>query len=422
MQVSCLMGSCGMRGLTDCLSPCLAWSGSTYAIAWHDERSGNYNDIYATVINAAGGILAHDVAVCTAAYTQYNPFIAWSGAAYSYVIAWDDLRSVTYSEIWTAPLSNVGVAGSATQVTSGAAAGNAYQPWLAASAGGLGLVWQDWRDSSSQIYFARLLPDGSYKIGSDVRLTFGGTGGWQVDPVLVWTGAEYGVFWDDARGGGYDIWFQRISAGGTAIGSNTQVTYSGSMVGPAAAFAKYGYMVAGNISDGANYITPLGCNDDVTPPSCPGGFVAYNITGTSATVGWLPSGEDYTDIAYYQVYRNALNVAKTSGTSYHDMALGLNTTYAYAVEPVNAAQMQNYGCTTTFYLKTNASLILMVDKSSPDARLIWTNAWMNTYNVFRGTNPQVMTKIGETAGQTFNDPNVLLDGVVYFYTVDEPGW
>jgi hypothetical protein len=33
-----------------------------------------------------------------------------------------------------------------------------------------------------------------------------------------------------------------------------------------------------------------------------------------------------------------------------------------------------------------------------------------------------MTLIGNTSGQEFDDPNVLLDNVTYFYTVDEPGW
>jgi hypothetical protein len=46
---------------------------------------------------------------------------------------------------------------------------------------------------------------------------------------------------------------------------------------------------------------------------------------------------------------------------------------------------------------------------------------MNNYNVFRGTSPQVMQQIGSTSGQSFSDPNVLMDNNLYFYTVDEPG-
>jgi hypothetical protein len=32
-----------------------------------------------------------------------------------------------------------------------------------------------------------------------------------------------------------------------------------------------------------------------------------------------------------------------------------------------------------------------------------------------------MQQIGSTSGQSFSDPNVLMDNNLYFYTVDEPG-
>jgi len=150
--------------------------------------------------------------------------------------------------------------------------------------------------------------------------------------------------------------------------------------------------------------------------------VAYNITGTTATIGWLPSGTPKPIWPTTIVYRNAAPIAKTSNTYYADLGLSLNTTYAYSVEPVNAAQLQNYACQTTFYVKSNATLILKLDKSDPNAHLTWTDITLNNYNVFRGTSPQVMSQIGGTSGCQFDDPNVLNDSVTYFYTVDDPGW
>ena len=179
---------------------------------------------------------------------------------------------------------------------------------------------------------------------------------------------------------------------------------------------------------------PLGCTYDWTPPTCPGNFLVHNITGTSLDVSWSPSGDPENDIAYYQVYRNnappplppppgnPMDGGKTSSTKYHDINLDLNTTYNYMVQPVNAAQPQNYACTSSIYVKTNATLTLKLDKNSPDARLNWTDISIGNYNIFRGTSPQVMQKIGETGGQQFDDANVLLDNVNYFYTVDDPGW
>jgi hypothetical protein len=169
-------------------------------------------------------------------------------------------------------------------------------------------------------------------------------------------------------------------------------------------------------------MTPLGCQADTTPPTCPLNLLAYNITGATATVSWLPSTEDYTDIAFYQVYRDNIPLGRTARNWYADSGLDLNTTYNYSVRPVNAAQMENGACAESIYIKTNASLILKMDKSTPDAHLFWTDGGMNNYNIFRGTDPRVMKKIGSTMNLEAEDPEVLLDGVTYFYTVDDPGW
>jgi len=91
---------------------------------------------------------------------------------------------------------------------------------------------------------------------------------------------------------------------------------------------------------------------------------------------------------------------------------------------VNASDLQTSGCgsTSSLYVKTNASLVLKLNKDDPNAQLWWNAIDLNNYNVFRGTSPQVMRQIGSTGGCQFDDPNVLTDNVLYFYSVDEPGW
>jgi hypothetical protein len=191
---------------------------------------------------------------------------------------------------------------------------------------------------------------------------------------------------------------------------------------PGAAFARYGYLATGTIYQGANFVQAWGCNYASQPP-CPENLVAYNVTGSTATISWLPAIDNYTDIAYYQVYRNNTLVGQTSDTYFTDTGLSANTTYEYAVRTVNAAQYTSTGCGTgsSIYVKSNATLTLTVNKSQPDAVLSWTDASMNNYNVFRGTSPQVMQQIGSASGQSFSDKNALMDNNLYFYTVDEPG-
>jgi hypothetical protein len=407
----------GISEASYCFDASLAWGGSKYAVTWTDLRNSNQMDVFATVLNASGGIVAHDVVICNESHTQVVPNISWSQGAGKFVVVWEDGR-LSGDAIYASSLTTSGTPSSNTLLVSGSS--DIIHPALADSGSGLGMVWDDGRDGNDEIYFARINASGSSKIGSDVRLTNDAGNSWY--PRIVWTGAEYGVFWQDDRSGNNEIWFQRVGAGGGTPGISKEVTTTAYTGYPGAAFGQYGFLVTGMGDAGANYALPWGCNDDTSAPTCPGNLLAYSVTGTGATVSWSPAGEDGTDIAYYQIYRNNTALARTANNYYADTGLGAGVTYNYMVQPVNAAQMQNYACKDSMYLKTNATLILMVNKSAPDARLIWTDAGMNNYNIWRGTSPQVMTQIGQTAGRTFDDENVLLDGVVYFYTVDKPGW
>jgi hypothetical protein len=407
----------GSGGTVNCYYPSLAWNGAGYCVAWCDSRNSS-SDIFATLLNSEGTIASHDLQLCNAINNQYYPSVAWSKGAGLYKAVWEDYRSGSHYEIWGASLTPAGViAADASALVSGAS--SSYCPALCDTGNGLGLVWEDFRDGNFEIYFARLTASGA-KLGTDLRLTSDGAD--SLNPRVVWTCAEYGVFWQDGRSGNYDLWFQRVSAAGAVIGSNTQVTATSDMKYPGAAFARYGYLATGTIYQGANFVQAWGCNYASQPP-CPENLVAYNVTGSTATISWLPAIDNYTDIAYYQVYRNNALVGQTSDTYFTDTGLSANTTYEYAVRTVNAAQYTSTGCGTgsSIYVKSNATLTLTVNKSQPDAVLSWTDASMNNYNVFRGTSPQVMQQIGSTSGQSFSDPNVLMDNNLYFYTVDEPG-
>jgi hypothetical protein len=403
-----------------CYEPSLAWSGAGYCVAWCDSRNSS-SDIFATLLNSDGTIAnsgaSHDLVLCNATNNQSYPSVAWSKGAGLYKAVWEDPRSGHY-EIWGASLTPSGtITQDPSALVSGAA--NSYNPALCDTGNGLGLVWDDYRDTNYEIYFARLTASGA-KLGTDLRLTNNTASSY--DPCIVWTGAEYGVFWDDNRSGNYDLWFQRVSAAGAVIGSNTQVTATSDMQFPGAAFARYGYLATGTIYSRANFVQAWGCNYASQPP-CPENLVAYNVTGSTATISWLPAIDNYTDIAYYQVYRNNALVGQTSDTYFTDTGLSANTTYEYAVRTVNAAQYTSTGCGTgsSIYVKSNATLTLTVNKSQPDAVLSWTDTSMNNYNVFRGTSPQVMSQIGSTSGNSYSDQDALTNNVLYFYTVDEPG-
>lgn len=405
-----------------------AGNGSGYCVAWYDNRSG-HTQIYATQLDATGAVVnggaAHDLLLSSTSYAQGYPSVGWSAYGANggggFVVAWQDYRTNAHFDIWCALIygnGSVGYVNGAVQPPTG----SATSPHLATAPGYLGLAWSDTRNGNPDIYF-QVLNGLGYPSGSALQLTSNASS--QAAPYACWNGAEFGAFWADSRApsGQSEVWFQRVSAGGALLGGNVQATLGMNAIWPAAAFGRLGYLVVGDAANTQNYAEPFGCNY-AYQPGCPAGMVAYGITGTSATLSWLPAFDQYTDLAYYQVYRNSQPVAKTAGTFYTDTGLSLNATYSYSVLAVNAADLPSSGCGTanSVYVKTNATLLLAVNKQNPDALLSWTDSQpLNSYNVFRGTSPQVMQQIGTTSGSSFSDPNVLTDDVLYFYTVDEPG-
>jgi hypothetical protein len=399
------------------LAQSLAWSGSGYAVVWEDYRNPTA-DIRVTLLDSVGAIAGpagayHDLPVSLAAFAQQYPAIAWSQGYGQYLAVWEDFRSNSKFELYRSLISTTGGMGGEFLTVSGAL--DSSSAALADTGNGLGLVWQD---GSAEIYFARLSSDG-LKIGANIRLT--NDGSFSLYPRMVWTGGEFGVVWQDDRPGGglFDIWYQRVSQAGAAVGGNIQVTYSGGTFYPDLAFGSKGYLITGSFSPGPVILQAWGCSADYTPPTCAGGYVAYSISGTNATLGWLPSDDPQSDIAYYNVYRNAALVGKTSSTYYNDSGLSLSTSYGYAVQPVNAWQLRNSACTDTLYLTTNASLTLTMNKSNPAAVLNWTDVGAGGYKIYRGNDPHVMGQIASSSTLTAQDANALGDGNSYFYSVDE---
>ncbi len=89
-----------------------------------------------------------------------------------------------------------------------------------------GLAWEDRRDQDFEIYFNRLDPTGR-KLSPDLRVT--NAPRFSLRPDIVWDGAEYTVVWSDTREGDASglILGQRIDADGKLVGQNVQLTPQG---------------------------------------------------------------------------------------------------------------------------------------------------------------------------------------------------
>jgi hypothetical protein len=86
-----------------------------------------------------------------------------------------------------------------------------------------GLVWEDTRLGPGDVYFARVDADGTVLLAQErITIDLGETRG----PDIEWTGSEFGVAFADDRDAILEdeIWFVRLEADGTKIGSDVMVT------------------------------------------------------------------------------------------------------------------------------------------------------------------------------------------------------
>lgn len=70
---------------------------------------------------------------------------------------------------------------------------------------------------------------------------------------------------------------------------------------------------------------------DTNPPTVPTNVVATPVASTQIDLTWVASTDAESAVAGYQVFRNNVQIATTSGTTYNDIGLTASTTYDYNV-------------------------------------------------------------------------------------------
>jgi len=201
-------------------NPKLTTDGSGGAvIVWLDMRSGN-NDLYAQRIDSNGNTLwtANGVSVCTEADNQTSPTII-SGGSGSVVIAWEDYRSGTNWDIYAQRLN--GADGAQLWAAGGraicTATGNQYYPQTATDgAAGAIITWQDYRGANYDLYAQRVNLAGTPQWTNNGVVVCNAANN-QVNPVIVSDGVGGAIIaWQDYRSGtNYDIYAQRLTGTGT---------------------------------------------------------------------------------------------------------------------------------------------------------------------------------------------------------------
>jgi hypothetical protein len=192
-------------------------------VTWEDSR-GAWYDIYAQRLDANGNVLwtSNGVAICTAAYNQEEPQLVSDGAGGA-IITWydyrDELYMLRYYDIYAQRVDADGnILWTANGVAICTAIYSQFRPQLVSDGeGGAIITWDDYRAYDYEIYAQRV------GAGGNVLWTANGVAictrsGSQVYPHLVSDGAGGAIItWQDYRPAGYDIYAQRVDADGNAL-------------------------------------------------------------------------------------------------------------------------------------------------------------------------------------------------------------
>jgi hypothetical protein len=197
-------------------NPSLTWTGSEFGVVWHDDRDGNW-EVYFALISSTGAKIGPDLRVTSDAASSASPQITWASSEFG--ISWFDQRNGN-REIYFSRVSSIGdKIGTDVRVT--ISADDSRYPTITWTGTEYGVSWYDMRDGNPEIYFARLSTDGS-KVGSDLRLTNDSNSSYY--PSIAWSDSEFGIGWQDNMDGNQEIYFTRVSSGGTLIGPSLRVT------------------------------------------------------------------------------------------------------------------------------------------------------------------------------------------------------
>jgi hypothetical protein len=209
------------------LIPAITSDGNGGAIiTWRDDRNIaiTSNDIYAQRINASGVVqwTPNGVAISTASNGQYRPVIVSDGNGGA-IIAWEDLRGGY--DIYAQRINSNGIvkwAANGKLLTSVVYLSDQQFPTIASDGtGGAIISWVETINNSGtarDIYAQRIDSVGNIKWtlnGVAICTATGGQGG-DFSPRIVSDGSGGAVIaWEDPRNGSsYDLYAQRINAGG----------------------------------------------------------------------------------------------------------------------------------------------------------------------------------------------------------------
>ncbi|MBI3765711.1 MAG: T9SS type A sorting domain-containing protein [Ignavibacteriales bacterium] len=216
--------------VSDQLEPKLISDGKGGAIiAWTAYRLGSgTTDVYSQRILANGqpAWQPDGVSICNAVNAQWNPQLVDDGSGGA-IITWQDRRNGQTDNIYAQRVDANGIvkwAQNGVQLVT--ASGIQYYPQIAKDgSGGAVVVWQDNRGIDYDIFSQRVNAGGQTLWAAGGVAVCAGPGQ-QYNPQVVMQGSDVVVTWQDKRTPSYDIYAQRLDQDGSALWSTDGVPIS----------------------------------------------------------------------------------------------------------------------------------------------------------------------------------------------------
>ncbi len=195
-----------------------------FVIVWYDFRDANW-DIYFQRYNDAGTALGVNTKVNddTQDASQEHPSITMDATG-NFVIAWGDTRNDNYDIYFQRYTSTGGALGVNTKVNDDAGTAKQWDPSISMdAAGNFVLVWIDERNNNWDIYYQRYTSTGG-ALGVNTKVNDDTGDADQTSPViLIDVAGNFVIVWQDFRNATWDIYYQRYTSTGGALGVNTKV-------------------------------------------------------------------------------------------------------------------------------------------------------------------------------------------------------
>lgn len=199
-----------------------------FMVSWVDLRSGIKN-IFARFFSSGGTpeTPVFKVDTTTTSYPRENPWVG-SDTTGRYMIAWTDYTP-SFPTIYTQRFDSLGLAlGSRLRISDPEATGERHNPALSTNpAGAFVVCWMDKRNLNYDIYAQTVRSDGFPQQEEDFPINDDPSGANQMSPrIKIKSDGGFMAVWEDFRNSNSDIYLKRLDPNGDPLGNDFRVNDS----------------------------------------------------------------------------------------------------------------------------------------------------------------------------------------------------